>query len=56
MRQLIAGPERSIIKVSRDGDAAWVPELWDLDVVSGGQPADIKDVRATFVLERRLGH
>jgi uncharacterized protein (TIGR02246 family) len=45
-----------VIKVSRGGDAAWVSELWDFDVVSGGQPANVKNMRATFVLERRQGH
>lgn len=45
-----------VIKVSRAGDAAWVSELWDMDVVSGGQPANIKNMRATFVLEKRQGH
>jgi uncharacterized protein (TIGR02246 family) len=45
-----------VIKVSRAGDVAWVSELWDMDVVSGGQAANIKNMRATFVLEKRQGH
>jgi uncharacterized protein (TIGR02246 family) len=45
-----------VVKVSHGGDAAWVSELWDMDVVSGGQPAKVKDIRSTFVLEKRQGH
>jgi uncharacterized protein (TIGR02246 family) len=45
-----------VIKVSRAGDAAWVSELWDMDVVSGGQPANFKNMRVTSVLEKRQGH
>jgi uncharacterized protein (TIGR02246 family) len=45
-----------VVTVSQGGDAAWVFELWDMDVVSGGQPAKIKDLRSTFVLEKRQGH
>jgi len=45
-----------IIKVSRGGDAAWASELWDFNAVSGGQPAKVKDMRVTFVLEKRQAH
>jgi uncharacterized protein (TIGR02246 family) len=45
-----------VIKVSRAGDAAWVSELWDIDVVSGGVASNIKNIRATAVLEKRQGH
>ena len=49
-------PHDRVVKVSQGGDVAWVFELWDMDVVSGGQPAKIKDMRSTFVLEKRQGH
>jgi uncharacterized protein (TIGR02246 family) len=49
-------PHDRVIKVSNGGDAAWVFVLWDMDVVSGGQTAKIKDMRSTFVLEKRQGH
>jgi uncharacterized protein (TIGR02246 family) len=45
-----------VVKVSGDGNVAWVAELWDWDGVSSGEAFNLKNVRMTAVLEKRQGH
>ena len=45
-----------VIKVDADGNAAWFSEIWDWDLMFGGQPAQIPNQRLTGVLEKRDGN
>jgi uncharacterized protein (TIGR02246 family) len=42
-----------VIKIDVDGNAAWFSEVWDWDLVFGGQPVKLLNQRLTGVLEKR---
>ncbi len=43
------------VKVHKSGEVAWVTYLADFTGVSGGQPFEVKGMRASGVLEKRKG-
>ena len=45
-----------VIKVDADGNAAWFSEIWDWDLMFGGQPVQLPNQRLTGVLEKRAGN
>lgn len=44
-----------IIKIHPSGEVAWFSEIWDWDLIFGGQSAQIPNQRLTGVLEKRNG-
>ncbi|MBI5914621.1 MAG: nuclear transport factor 2 family protein [Bacteroidetes bacterium] len=44
------------IKINPSGEVAWFSEIWDWDLLFGGQQAQIPNQRLTGVLEKRNGN
>jgi uncharacterized protein (TIGR02246 family) len=45
-----------VIKIHPSGHVAWFSELWDWDLLMGGQPVRLEACRFTGVLEKRNGN
>jgi len=45
-----------VIKVHPSGHVAWFSQIWDWDLVVGGQPVRLEGCRFTGVLEKRNGN
>jgi len=45
-----------VIKVHPSGNMAWFSQVWDWDMVVGGQPVHSEGQRLTGVLEKRNGN
>ena len=45
-----------VIKVHPSGNMAWFSQVWDWDIVVGGQPVHSKGQRLTGILEKRNGN
>ena len=48
--------KNQFIKIDKDANAAWFAEIWDWDLIYGGQPVKIQGQRFTGVLEKRNGN
>ena len=45
-----------VIKVHKSGEVAWFSQIWDVEVVAGGELVTVEGMRLTGVVEKRDGN